>query len=376
MSDHKPWKGGNVRKFFGWACLNAALMSCSGLSYADNLNVANDTLGDVTYTSSLCDINQAEVISAELSGATATQNDDSVELCSYSSRSGGLSLGNWLDNTVVFTGADIYKSIGDRVTNIAGGPGALSSSYGAVTGFNTGFALGDSNLRGQVGGSYGVYDFRGRLAIVPDSTSVEEQGFFTAGVYKRGDMASNSDPISYGVVLDAFASDAWGINANKVDVGQVRGMMGYALSERFEVGGFGTGDLWDDGAAVTVAGAPGVRRTVRAAKQFNSYIRGNTLAGGSLMGYAGVFDGADVQCWQFGATGEAPLSEWFSLYGNCNYAVPSSSAGAGGSGEEQFNIQFGIAYFFGGKAMSPSVTGQQGLPLFDVASNSSFLITD
>lgn len=370
MSDHKPWKGGTVRKFFGWACVSAALVSCSGLSYAE------EAAGDVTYSSSLFQVSQAELIPANLGEAATTQNEDSVELCSYSSRSGGLCLGNWLDNTVVFTGADVYKSIGDRVTNIAGGPGALSSSYGAVTGFNTGFALGDSNLRGQVGASYGVYDFRGRLAIVPDSINVEEQGFFTAGVYKRGDMANEDDPISYGVVLDAFASDNWGINANKVDVGQVRGMMGYALNERFEIGGFGTGDLWDDGAAVTVAGAPGVRRTVRAAKQFNSYIRGNTLAGGSLMAYAGVFDGADIQCWQFGATGEAPLSNWFSLYGNCNYAVPSSSAGAGGSGEEQFNIQFGIAYFFGGKAMSPSVTGQKGLPLFDLASNSSFLITD
>jgi hypothetical protein len=368
-----------VQKFFAWACLNAALIGSIGLSYADGYNdisdnVANDIDGDVKFETVLDEVSQAEACQTE-----ASQNDSSVELASYSRRSGygsGPSLGNWLDNTVVFTGADIYKSVGDRVTNIAGGPGALSSSYGAVTGFNTGFALGDSGLRGQVGGSYGVYDFRGRLAIVPDSTNVEEQGFFTAGVTKRGDMASDSDPLSYGVVLDAFASDNWGVNANKVDVGQVRGMMGYALSERFEIGGFGTGDLWDDGAAVTVAGAPGVRRTVRAAKQFNSYIRGNTLAGGSLMGYAGVFDSADIQCWQFGTTGEAPLSEWFSLYGNCNYAVPSSSAGAGGSGEEQFNIQFGLCYFFGGKAASPSVTGQQGLPLFDVANNSSFLITD
>ncbi|MDZ4658137.1 MAG: hypothetical protein SH868_11225 [Bythopirellula sp.] len=346
--------------------MNAALIGSIGLSYAGEFNVANDTVGDVKYASSLF----------ETSPAKAIQNDGNLQLASYSSRSSGSSLGNWLDNTVVFTGADTYKSIGDRVTNIAGGPGALSSSYGTVTGFNTGFALGDSGLRGQVGASYGVYDFRGRLAIVPDSTNVEEQGFFTAGVYKRGDMASDNDPLSYGVVVDAFAADNWGINANQIDVGQARGMVGYALSERFEVGGFGTADLWNDDAAITVAGAPGVRSEVRAANQFNSYIRGNTPSGGSLMAYAGVFDQSNVQAWQFGATGEAPLSSWFSLYGNCNYAVPSAGAGAGGSGEEQFNIQFGLAYYFGGKAVSRSVTGQKGLPLFDVASNSSFLITD
>jgi hypothetical protein len=108
----------------------------------------------------------------------------------------------------------------------------------------------------------------------------------------------------------------------------------------------------------------------------NAYLRGNTTRGGSLMGYVGTFDGADIQDWQFGATGDAPLSNWVSLYGNFNYAVPSARSGPAGSGEEQFAMQIGIAYFFGGKAVSPSVTGQRGLPLLDVANNSSFLITD
>jgi hypothetical protein len=344
-------------------------MASIGLSYAGESNTAKTIDGGVMYTSSLYEVSPTE----------AVQEDSNLELASYTRRGGyssGLSLGNWLDNTVVFTGADIYKSIGDRLTNINGGVGSLTSSYGTVSGFNTGFALGDSGLRGQVGASYGVYDWRGRIRLVPEDTDVEQQMFVTAGVYKRGDMTNGNDPLSYGVVFDAFAADEWGINANDLDLGQVRGMVGYALNERFEVGGFATTWIWDDDAAVTVAGAPGVRRTVRAANQYNSYIRGNTLAGGSLMGYAGLFDGADIQCWQFGATGEAPLSNWFSLYGNCNYAVPSAGAGPTGSGEEQFNIQFGIAYFFGGKAISPSVTGQKGLPLFDLASNSSFLITD
>jgi hypothetical protein len=367
-----------VRKFFGWACLGAALVNGSGLSYAggsladgslvDAQNVAALTGGDVTHDSSLAE----------------TLNDSSFELCGHGSdscecsdlcSSSGACLGSWLDNTVVFTGADAYKSIGERITNINGGTGALTGSFGGVTGFNTGFALGDSSLRGQVGASYGVYDLRGRIRLVPEDTTTEEQGFFTTGVYKRGD-ASSGDPLSYGMVVDAFATDDWGVNANSIDLGQVRGIMGYALSERFEVGGFGTADIWDDQAAVTVAGAPGVRRTVRAAKQFNGYLRGNTPFGGSLMGYAGLFDGADIQAWQFGATGDAPLSNWFSLYGNFNYAVPSASAGPAGSGEEQFAVQFGVAYYFGGKAVSPTVTGQKGLPLLDVANNSSFLITD
>ncbi|MGC4007198.1 MAG: hypothetical protein QM811_30355 [Pirellulales bacterium] len=74
------------------------------------------------------------------------------------------------DNTVIFAGADVYKSIGDRITNINGGTGGLTNSFGGVIGSNTGFALGDSKLRGQIGGSFGAYDPRGRLRIVPQST--------------------------------------------------------------------------------------------------------------------------------------------------------------------------------------------------------------
>lgn len=356
-----------MRKLVSLAFLNAALIGSTGASHAVESNVANFL--------------DADVKAVSLSEACFNEKG-AYELCSYSDScepcndSCSPCIGSWLDNTVVFAGADVYKSIGDRLTNINGGTGSLTSSFGGVTGFNTGFGLGESELRGQIGGSYGVYDPRGRLAIVPESTDVETQGFVTAGVYKRGDMLHDTDRISYGAVVDSFMADNWGINANTVQMGQLRGIAGYALSERFEVGGFGTVHLWHDQAAVTVAGAPNVRREVRAANQANAYIRGNTASGGSLMGYVGAFDRADIQSWQFGFTGEAPLSRWFSLYGNANYAVPGASAGPRGSGEEQFAAQFGVAYYFGGKAASPTVTGQKGLPLLDVANNGSFLVTD
>ena len=64
------------------------------------------------------------------------------------------------------------------------------------------------------------------------------------------------------------------------------------------------------------------------------------------------------------------------MYGNFNYAAPGASAGPRGSAEEQYSIQVGLICYFGGKAVSPTVTGQQGLPLFNVANSGSFLITD
>lgn len=338
-----------MRKFFGWALLNAALIGWGGTSFAEEQSTPNCNGGDVTYQSSQCDSNYCNCCECP---------------------------GNCFDNTMVFAGADVYKSIGDRITNINGGTGALTSSFGGVTGFNTGVGLGDSGLRGQFGASYGAYDPKGRIRLTPDSTDAEEQEFVTAGVYKRGDMLHGCDPLSYGVVCDAFFANNWGVNANDIDMGQLRGIVGYALNPCMEVGAFGTAHLWDDDAAVTVAGAPGVRREVRAANQINGYVRYNSAFGASIMAYAGGFDEADIQSWQFGLTGEAPISCCCSLYGNFNYAAPSAKAGPTGSGEEQFAIQFGLAYYFGGKAVSRSVTGQQGLPLLDVANNGSFLVTD
>jgi hypothetical protein len=285
-------------------------------------------------------------------------------------------IGNWLDNTYVWGGGDVYKSLGDRITNINGGTGALTSSFGTVVGFNTGFGLGGSRIRGQVGASYGVYDFKGRLGIVPEEDELEEQVFLTSGLYKRGDMLTDSDPISWGLVLDVFYADHWGVNANEIDLAQLRGIFGYALNECTEVGMWGTFHVNDDLAAVTVAGAPGVQRRIRAMNQANLYVKRNTAFGAEIAGYVGVLDNADIGDWQFGLLGQAPISCNWSVYGNFNYVVPSAAAGPDGSGEEQFNASFGLAYYFGGKAKSPSVTGQAGLPLLNVANNGSFLVTD
>jgi hypothetical protein len=346
-----------VRKFINWAFIYAAMLGWGGLATADELSSSIVPVGNVKFGESACQ--------AEPDDASTCQACDCCDDC----------LGNWYDNTVFFAGVDTFKSIGDRLTNINGGTGSLTGSFGGVAGFNTGVALGDSNLRGQIGGSYGLYDPRGRLGIVPQATDVEQQAFLTTGVFKRGDI-ENCDRLSYGFVMDAVFAENWGINANSINLGQLRGIVGYALNERTEVGGFATAHLWDDQAAVTVAGAPGVRRTVRGANQFNTYVRRNTDYGASLMAYIGAFDQADIQAWQFGLNGEAPLSCHCTLYGNFNYAVPGASAGPNGSGEEQFSAQIGLAYYFGGKAVSRSVTGQRGLPLLDVANNGSFLITD
>ncbi len=182
----------------------------------------------------------------------------------------------FLSGTYVWVGADTYKSIGDRLTNINGGTGSLTGSFGGVAGFNSGFNLGESNFGVQAGASVGVYDPKGRIRLVPDDENHEFQTYYTAGFYKRGDMLAAdptiADRLSLGLVYDGFHAKRWGINANDIDLGQVRGTLGFALNETTEIGVWGTVGVNDDEAAVTVAGAPGVRRTIRAMNQANAYV--------------------------------------------------------------------------------------------------------
>ena len=110
--------------------------------------------------------------------------------------------------------------------------------------------------------------------------------------------------------------------------------------------------------------------------QYNAYWRYNWDFGGQTMLYVGAHDPADIGSWLFGLLGQAPLSDRTALYGNFTYSFPSSSTGAVGSNEEEWNFGVGLVYSLGGKAASPSVSGQKGLPLLPVANNGSFLITN
>lgn len=286
----------------------------------------------------------------------------------------------FLSGTYIFAGADLYKSLGERITNINGGTGALTGSFGGVVGVNSGLSLGESTFGVQAGGSIGVYDFKGRMRLAGDATSLERQVFYTAGLYKRGDMSTGdpsiADRISAGVVYDGFQAERWGVNGSDISLGQVRGTLGIALSESTEVGVWGTYGVNSDRAAVTVAGAPNVLTTIRAMDQKNVYVKHNFDFGGEVMAYYGIFDDEDIAKWQFGVVGKVPLSDNWSTFASANYVAPRTPAGPLGSGQEQFNASVGIAYYFGGNAASKSVTGRKELPLLDVASNRSFLITD
>jgi hypothetical protein len=273
-------------------------------------------------------------------------------------------VGNWRDNTVAWAGGDAFKSVGDYTVPPRADAGYMNSA-GVVNGLNTGFRIGNSRIRGQIGGSYGIYDLKGRDTVSPSSS--EQQTFITIAMYKRSDI-SNGERISWGLGLDQLFDHQYGLLAQEVYLSQLRGIFGYAINDCYEVGVWGTLHTNQDS---TIAPGPGI---YRAQNQFNSYIRHNWDFGGTTMAYVGLIDHADTGNWVMGYLGQAPLSDYVSLYGNMTLVFPSSKTGAVGSNEHEWNFGMGLSYSFGGKASSSTVSGNAGLPLLPVANNGSFIV--
>lgn len=284
-----------------------------------------------------------------------------AEPCSCDNSCYASDIGTWRDNTEIFFGGDAFASLGDSPI------GGFNNSLGVVTGFNSGFALGESRMRGQFGASYGAYDFKGRSSFGNETSSLEEQIFVTTGISKRSDIDAG-DRISWGLVYDGLLADNYGVLADELALSQIRGIFGYAINECHEVGGWGTFHLNNDNSSPLF--------TLRTMNQANAYWKQNWQYGATTSLYVGAMDNADIGDWVLGFTGRAPLSERFSLYGGATYVTPSSATGPTGSVETNWNVFAGLVYTPGGKSVSRTISGNAGLPLLNVANNSSFLITN
>src|SRR5260221_2698100 len=68
-------------------------------------------------------------------------------------------VGRWRDNVEIWSVGDDFRNIGDVVPVFQGGVPVIAN-FGLRTVVNSGFALGNSKIRGQIGGSLGVYDLQ------------------------------------------------------------------------------------------------------------------------------------------------------------------------------------------------------------------------
>ena len=357
-----------MRKFFGFLATCLALSPLAMASDSD-FSIASSSVQKIVADTD----DSVELVSCNEACSDSCNANYTGLSCGVKNRCRSGCCGNWFDNTVAFSGVEAFKSIGDSVSLSSGGQSfGLANSAGLVNGLNTGFRLGrQSRIRGQVGGSIGVYDLKGRVGN--NQTQSEQQEFLSAGAYKRSDV-SNGDRIAWGVVYDQMWAHQWGVGANDFNLGQIRGIFGYALNEQNEVGFWGTAHTNSLNLSVddTTLGII----DVQAVNQYNSYWRHNYGFGGTSMLYAGFVDKADnLGSWTLGSQVTAPMGQRVALYGNSAFMFPSSATGIAGSSELLWSVSGGLSYSFGSKTVSRNVSGQSCLPLLPVANNGTFLVS-
>ena len=281
--------------------------------------------------------------------------------------------GCWRENLQLFIAGDAWKNHGDDDDN---------NNFGYRAGFNMGFGR-NTRIRGQLGASYGVYDFHGRED--PQQVPTERQIFLTGGIYKRSNVCAD-DRVSWGMVYDFMKTENWGEEADDIELGQFRFQVGYAVSSSTELGLWGALAVEDD---LTVSLGGGI--DVKARDQVNLYWRRNTELGAELMIYIGLAEEptginqvqlpTDMSEFVLGVAGNAPLSNRWALTGNVHYIIPSTAPGDNAPNgiensyaEESWNVTLGLVFYPGGNAVANSISGWAGLPLMPVADNGTFSV--
>jgi hypothetical protein len=251
------------------------------------------------------------------------------------------------------------------------------NSFGVVGGFNAGRPLfEDAGIGVQFGMSYGVYDFHGRdeFSVESEPSSVEEQLFFTTGLFRHCEKccdpcASLYDRVSWGVVYDYMVTDNTGAVAAELDLGQFRWQVGYACDCANEVGIMGSiSDGSDD-----EFDALGLEHTTRSIDQVSVYWRHlHCCSGLETKVYTGWAE--ELGDWVVGFNASLPINDCWAMFGGFTYILPSSDGGADGSSEEFWNVMTGFAYYPGGNARNNGICGHRWMPLLPVADNGSFAL--
>jgi hypothetical protein len=278
---------------------------------------------------------------------------------------------------VLFSGIDSWRGIGDRGTTANN----VGNNNGGSSGFNYATRLGGfSEMTGiglQAGGSFGVYDWDGRAANAGtlNTTQLQQQTFFTTGLFKK---ANEESSWSFGVVHDWMFNQNWGAYAVNPTLGQWRGQLAYATDAWNEFGAWGT--LRDKGDTNLDANRNPV--FTRSINQINAFWHHKYEFGGDSWVWFGLPQdsrlngnlGGNLGDFLVGGSVIAPLTDYLALYGNMQYMHPSATPGAVADSESSWYVAFGLQYYIGGNARTSTVAGNCWLPLLPVANNGNFLV--
>lgn len=268
-------------------------------------------------------------------------------------------------NIIGFAGLDTFRGLPDQDW-----PG----NFGVVNGVNAGAplpVLSRYGIGGQFGASYGIYDLQGRLTGNGQRASSQEQIFITNGLFRRADAGM---PFNFGVAYDMMINDNLGENSDEPYLGQWRGLIGYCLSARNEIGWWGAFHDRRD----TQGG-----RTYRTVQQNNMYWHHNFLNGADSWLWVGIPErnrlngrrGGSLYEWNLGGLVNVPLTQRTGIYGNFAYFCPSAPAGTNAAVyAEAWQVGVGLSFFPGATSRNSTVAGRAWAPLMPLANNGTMAI--
>lgn len=268
----------------------------------------------------------------------------------------------------LFGAVDSFRGVSD---------GSYQSNFGVVNGVNAGFPIFDTGLAWQLGMSYGIYDFSGRVSAVDHNSACQTQTFITTGFFHK---ANHGRRLSFGLVYDWMINDNWGEYAIDPTIGQWRGQIEFALNPCSAVGVYGSlaDRRVEEWAEIPSAGSQLVR--TRAMDQVNLFYRHKFVRGTDARVWIGLPDRerltgrGSLGEWIAGGQVEVPIGPRFALYGGVQYMKASASPGNGGSLQDSSDAFIGLTYYPGLNARTSELNGTCNVPYLPVANNSSFLV--
>ena len=257
-------------------------------------------------------------------------------------------------------GIDSFRGVSDLWTD----------NFGIVTGLNAGMplpVLHRLGIGGQIGISYGLYDWSGRTFDARHPAAAQEQTFVTTGLFHR---ATGGERLSYGFGYDWMINNHWGSAGTSPTLGQWRYQADFAVNACNSVGVYGT--IHD--------------------KQYNGSLRARAIEYVNLFWQHKFECGPDGRLWigipeherlgEHGGLAEfilgagitAPLNDRWALYGNAQYVVPSARSGPVAAVENGYNISVGLVFYPGRNSRTSTVAGSCWGPYLPLANNSNFLV--
>ncbi len=265
------------------------------------------------------------------------------------------------------------------------------ADFGAVMGTNVGFTLlPDRGIGGQVGTSWGIYDWKGRFDDWddpapggPDAATAQHQFFVTTGVFKE---TFGDSRWSVGLAYDWLVTVNFGTHGLDPTMGQWRGQIEYALNSSNEIGvTIVRGERGDRFEILLDAELGPNIELFRPISHTDIYWHHAMANGTHTRVWLGIPDherlphpagGGSVIDLLIGASIQTPITSCTDLYAGLQWGHPSASSGGGfgGSAEEYTNIAIGLAFYPGRSSPHTSVRRNCWMPYMPLANNQNFLV--